>query len=194
MLTTSTTIEFLGLAQAGFAATKSCYSLVFKMDIPDEYLREIGRILVCWNGLEHMLDAALIAALSGKNQDPDGRASAVFAHMAVDQKLNALESMLRLIDKSSNGLGDVFKSAIYQHIKQCQEKRNAIVHHFWTGHNGIVHRSTIRAKGKLNVVSAKVSVQELVDVSDFISKARMELQKFCLEQLIPAMASQQQGQ
>ena len=79
------------------------------MDMPDEYLTEIGRIVVCWNSLEHMLDAALIVALSGKPQDPDGRASAIFAHMAIEQKINALESMLRLIDKTPGGMGDIFQ-------------------------------------------------------------------------------------
>jgi len=61
-----------------------------QMDMPDEYLTEIGRIIVCWNSLEYMLDAALIVALSGKNQDPDGRASAIFAHMAIDKKSTPL--------------------------------------------------------------------------------------------------------
>ncbi|MEO7030362.1 MAG: hypothetical protein ABI147_13275 [Acidobacteriaceae bacterium] len=165
-----------------------------QMEVPDEYLREIGRILVCWNSLEHMLDAALIVALSGKNQDPDGRASAIFAHMAIDQKINALESMLRLIDKTPNGMGDIFKDTVRPILKQCKEKRNGIVHHFWTGHNGIVHKSNIQARGKLKVVSAKVPIQELVEVSELISRGRTALQDFCLERFMPAMAAPQQGQ
>jgi hypothetical protein len=160
-----------------------------QMDMPDEYLTEIGRIIVCWNSLEHMLDAALIVALSGKNQDPDGRASAIFAHMAIDQKINALESMLRLIDKTpSGGLGDIFKGTVKPLLIESKDKRNAIIHHFWTGHNGIVHRSNINAKkGKLKVVSAKVPIQELVEVSELISRGRAGLQEFCIERLIPAM-------
>ena len=163
------------------------------MDMPDEYLTEIGRIVVCWNSLEHMLNAALIVALSGKPQDPDGIASAIFAHMAIDQKLNALESMLRLIDKNPGGLGDIFKDTVRPLLQQSKDKRNEIIHHFWIGHNGIVHRSNIQARGKLKVVSAKVPIQELFDVSELISNGRTELQKFCIERLIPAMGTPQQG-
>ena len=165
-----------------------------QMEVPDEYLREIGRFIVCWNSLEHMIEAALIIALSGKTQDPDGRATAVFAHMAVDQKLNALEAMLRLIDKKPDGLGDIFKDTVRPLLEQSKDKRNGIIHHFWTGHNGVVHRSTIQARGKLKVVSTKVEIQELVEVSELVSKGRTALQEFCLARLIPAMKTPQQGQ
>ena len=161
------------------------------MDMPDEYLTEIGRVVVCWNSLEHMLDAALIVALSGKPQDPDGRASAIFAHMAIEQKINALESMLRLIDKTPGGMGDIFKDTVRPTLVQSKDNRNAIVHHFWVGHNGIVHRSNIQARGKLKVLSTRVPIQELVKVSELISLGRLELQKFCIERLIPAMGAPQ---
>jgi hypothetical protein len=164
-----------------------------QMEVPEEYLAEIGRVLVCWNSLEHLLDAALILALSGKPQDPDGRASAIFAHMAIDQKINALESMLRLIDKTTGGLGDIFKDTVRPLLNQSKDKRNAIAHHLWTGHNGIVRRSNLQARGKLKVVSSEVSIQELIEVSELISSARTELQKFCLALLIPAMDPPQQG-
>jgi hypothetical protein len=158
-----------------------------QMDMPDEYLKEIGRILVCWNSLEHLLDAALIAALSGKPQDSDGRASAILAQMGVDQKISALEAILRLIDKNPNGLGNVFRDNIKPTLAQSKEKRNAVAHHLWMGHNGIVHRSNVTSKGKLKVVLATVPIQELVEVSELISRGRLELQKFCIERLIPAM-------
>jgi hypothetical protein len=164
-----------------------------QMHMPDEYLKEIGRIVVCWNSLERMLDAALIVALSGKNQDPDGRASAILAHMAFPQRINALESMLRLIDKTPNGMVDIFNDTVRPLLNQSQEKRNGIVHHFWTGHNGVVHRSNVQARGKLKFVLAKVSIEELIEVSELISSGRTALQKFCLARLIPVMSSYGKG-
>ncbi len=92
-----------------------------QMEVPDEYLMEIGRIIVCWNSLEKLLDSALIVALSGHTQDPNGKATAIFAHMAVDQKINAFEAMLRLIDKTAGGLGDVFKETIRPGLIQSKE-------------------------------------------------------------------------
>jgi len=154
------------------------------MDVPDEYLREIGLVIVLWSRLEHMLNASLILAMTGQYQDPDGRASAVFAHMAIEQKLNALESMLRLIDR---GLGEQFSRNILPQISQAKKARNAFVHHLWTGHDGSVHRSNIKARGKIEVEHEEISLKKLIKTAETISKVRDELQTFCLSKITPHM-------
>jgi hypothetical protein len=163
------------------------------MDVPDEYLREIGLVVVYFNSLEFLLHSALVLELLGK-PDSDGRANAIFAEMGFDQKLIAFESMLRISDKTPRSAKHPFK-AVRTLLGEAKDKRNIVAHHMWTGNNGIVHKSDVQLrKGALKLVLDKVSLEELAEMAQFISEARTALQKFCMERYFPASDVPQQGQ
>lgn len=163
------------------------------MEVPDEYLREIGLVVVCFNSLEFLLHSALVLELLGK-PDGDGRANAIFAEMGFDQKLNALEAMLRIKDKTPDKTHHSFR-AVKSLLEQSSVKRNIVSHHMWVANNGIVHKSDVQLrKGALKFVSDKVSIEDLAAMALFISDARTALQTFCLERFFPVRDAPQQGQ
>lgn len=140
--------------------------------LPDEYLREIGQIAVAWNGLENSLLNALVFALLDRPVLPNERALAVFAHIAFPQKLDALESMLRLLDEK---LTTIYCEKVKSQLKQAQEKRNTVLHQVWFAREDGVKRRTLKARGKLEQQTIPVNLQELVDISSFIRKAGVDL-------------------
>lgn len=162
------------------------------MEVPDEYLREIGRVGVCFSSLEFLLHSALVLALLG-GVDTDGRANAIVAEMGFDQKLNALESLLRLADKTPIKAKHPFR-ATRTLLEQSRDKRNVVAHHMWTGYNGVVHKSDVQLrKGTLKLVLDRVSLEELAEMAIFISKARTALQKFCISRFFPVSDAPQEG-
>jgi len=156
------------------------------MDVPDEYLREIGLVVVCFNSLEFLLHSALILALlCDGDLDSNGRANSVVAAMGFDQKLNALESILRLADKTPPETKHPFR-AVRTLLEQAGVKRNIVSHHMWSAAGGNVHKSDVQVrKGMLNLVLDPVPLEELAAVALFISDARDALRKFCMARFFP---------
>jgi len=157
--------------------------------VPDEYLREIGRTAVYWNNLESLLHHALILALLG-DFSSDGRAVAVFAHMAFPQKLDALSSMLRIIDEN---LANIYREQVQPLLKGSQEKRNAVIHQMWFTQPDGVKRFDIKARGKLKYTIRPVTAQEVLEVSKYIAKAHSALLELIIIPLAPK-STPQQGQ
>jgi len=116
--------------------------------IPDEYLREIGRIAVSWNYLEGLLHHTLIQALLS-DFSTDGRALAVFAHMAFPQKLDSLSSMLRITYGEDGDTFTSYREHVQPLLRQSQEKRNAMLHQTWYTQSGIVRRFDVKSRGSL---------------------------------------------
>jgi len=139
--------------------------------IPDEYLREIGQIAVSWNRLESVLQDCLVFALMDSYLS-DGRATAVFVHMAFPQKLDALGSMLRILDEN---LATLYREQVQGLLKQAQEKRNSILHQRWFSYKDGVKRYEIKARGELKQTVFPVSLEELRDISDFIEDAYLKM-------------------
>jgi hypothetical protein len=142
--------------------------------VPDEYLREIGRVAAYWNELESLMHHTLVLALLG-DFAKDGRAISVFVHMAFNQKLDALSSMLRIIDDGKEALAAVYRDEVQPLLKQAQEKRNAVLHQSLLVQDGVVQKFNIKARGVLKITLFPITVQELEGVSEFIRGARGKL-------------------
>jgi sulfur transfer complex TusBCD TusB component (DsrH family) len=140
-------------------------------ELPDEYLREIGRIVVAWNRLDSALTHALVFALI-EDVSTYKRAVAVFAHMSFPQKLDSLAAMLRIIGAE---FADLYLNDVQGLLKQAQEKRNTALHQYWYVEEGEVIRGDIKARGSLKVTSQKVTLQDLRDIVRFIDDAYASL-------------------
>jgi hypothetical protein len=140
-------------------------------ELPADYLYEIGRIVVGWNKLESLILHTSVIALLGEFSK-DGRALAVLTHMAFPQRLDALSSMLRIIDEN---LAEVYIQQVQGLLRQSQDKRNAALHQEWIAEEDGVKRLNIKARGALKLTLHPVSIQELIDVSQFIDEAHTQL-------------------
>jgi hypothetical protein len=161
-------------------------------DLPDEYLREIGRVVVSWNRIENLLHHTLVLALQD-NFAQDARVIAVFAHMAFPQKLDTLRAML-LISQSSTGQVFIdYQEKIQPLLKTCQEKRNNILHQSWSVDNGIVQRFDIKARGVFKATRLDVSLADLADTTALMVEAQQLMFALVSMPLVPK-SDPQEGQ
>lgn len=161
-------------------------------DLPDEYLREIGRIAVSWNRLESLLVHTLVVALQDKFAE-DARVITVFAHMAFPQKLDTLRAML-LISQSSTGQVFIdYQEKIQPLLKTCQEKRNNILHQSWSVDNGTVQRFDMKARGVFKATRLGVSLEELMETTSLMVETHRSMFQLVTVPLAPK-ADPQQGQ
>jgi hypothetical protein len=140
-------------------------------DIPDEYMLEIGRIVVNWNKLESLVLHVSVITLLG-DFSKDGRALAVLTHMAFPQRLHALEAMLRIYDED---LAKTYCEKVKGLLTQSADKRNALLHQPWFSQDDGVKRLHIAARGTLKFNLLSVGIQELVDTAKFIEEAHSQL-------------------
>jgi hypothetical protein len=138
------------------------------VELPDEYLLELGRIVVGWNRLESLLLHTLVSALI-EDSSTYNRALAVFTHMAFPQKLDALSAMLRTIEPE---FYDLYHDEVQGMLKQAQESRNTALHQFWyNSQDGDVKRANVKARGKLQVTHQPVSPDDLKKVVRSLEEA-----------------------
>jgi hypothetical protein len=140
-------------------------------ELPYDYLHQIGRIVVSWNRLESLIVHTSIIALIG-DFSGDGRALAVFTHMAFPQMLNALEAMLRIIDED---IAKVYCQQVRDPLEKSQSKRNASLHQAWFFEEDGVKRLNIQARKALKITLSLVSIQDLIDSVQFIDETHVEL-------------------
>jgi hypothetical protein len=161
-------------------------------DLPDEYLREIGKVVVSWNRIESLLHHTLVLALQD-NFAQDARVVAVFTHMAFPQKLDTLKAML-LISQSSKGQIFIdYQEKIQPLLKSCQEKRNNILHQSWSVDNGIVQRFDIKARGIFKATRLDVSLADLTDTTSLMAETHQSMFTLLTIPLAPK-ADPQEGQ
>ena len=131
-------------------------------DLPDEYLCEIGKVVVSWNRIEDLLRHTLVLAL----QDTfarNARVAAVFAHMAFPQKSDTLRAMLLISQTATGQIFLDYQEKVAPLLKSCQEKRNNIRHQSWSVDNGTVQRFDIKARGVFKVTRQDVPLADLTD-------------------------------
>lgn len=138
-------------------------------DLPDEYLREIGRIAVTWNRLENLIQHTLVLALQDHFAE-DARVLTVFAHMAFPQKLDTLKAMLLISQSATGKVFTDYQDKIQPLLKTCQEKRNNILHQSWSVHEGTVQRFDLKARGVFKATRLDVSIDELIETTALMVK------------------------
>jgi len=182
----------------------------FELELDDEYLISIGKITVnfatleqiisffIWNLIEFdgvcaslLTDATsssqerpwieyLMSTRSGLEKAPGKKlGQIVTAELSFRQKINLLSSICR--DKLNNPTELAELDLVLTRIAQAEQKRNTVVHSFWTGHaeNATVARikaiAKRRSKGlKLEIKS--MSVKDLEDVANYIANVAYDIQ------------------
>jgi hypothetical protein len=161
-----------------------------KFDLPDDYLQEIGKIAVSWNDLENLLHHTLVLALLDDFAQ-DGRAIAAFAHIAFPQKLDTLKTMLQMGNTSGGKVFSDYCEQIQPLLKNCQEKRNAILHQSWSVQDGTVKRLDIKARGVLRLTLSDVTLDELKGITALIIRTHQSMFELIAMPLSPKSAPQQ---
>ncbi|MGC1362764.1 MAG: hypothetical protein WA826_16445 [Silvibacterium sp.] len=140
-------------------------------DIPDEFLTEIGRVIVRWNKLEGLMEFSLIELL-GKSIT-EGRSLVVFTHMSFPQKMDVMGALIvECLTDPAYGWLCKYKTDVEPLLREAQKKRNTIAHSKWgIDDDGVTGKSNISARGALKMVSSQAFIPEIEDVSASIVKA-----------------------
>ncbi|MGI8771714.1 MAG: hypothetical protein ACR2JE_09775 [Acidobacteriaceae bacterium] len=160
--------------------------------IPDEYLKAIGRVTVEWNQLESILDLCLIRLLGKDLTDP--RSHIVFTHMAYPQKMNALKALIGQVEIPAGSSLGRYSDEVQPLLKAASEERNKIMHSKWGMEKGQVYRSTLQAKGALKVSHVYVPVDDVIAACDHIIAGGEALFSAVVGQLLDDSSSPQHGQ
>jgi hypothetical protein len=150
------------------------------INLPEEYLKAIGLVIVRWNQLEIGLDISLMQLL-GMDWRKD-LSHVVFVHMAFPQRVNVFSAAVETLTKSDNTSERLKKSkAIASELQRLNDTRNSVVHNKWLALNNEVTQLNITARGKLKFASKQVDISELEKISSDISAVAEELRTFCAE-------------
>ncbi len=145
-----------------------------QIEIPDEFLKAIGMVVVRWNHLELIINLFLIH-LMGK-EIYENRSHIVFAHMAFPQKLDVLGALAEEAIKTPrySNLAK-YKETVLPLLKQAQVGRNFAIHSIWGIRDGKVMRASISARGSFKFVWVVGTLEEIEKASQSIEDARREL-------------------
>lgn len=143
-------------------------------EIPDDYLREIGQVVVSFNHLEGLIQHTLVFALLNKFSN-DGRALSVFAAIGFTAKLNSLSLLLQIIEGDKKGLHLTYKRRLEKDLERCSSKRNGVLHHVWYAQSNSVTSVGVQARASLTISVKKVTLQELKEISSFINSVHGRL-------------------
>ena len=182
----------------------------FELELDDEYLISIGKITVnfatleqiisffIWNLIEFdgvcaslLTDATsssqerpwieyLMSTRSGLEKAPGKKlGQIVTAELSFRQKINLLSSICR--DKLNNPTELAELDLVLTRVAQAEQKRNTVVHSFWTGHaeNATVARIKATAKRRskgLKLEIKSMSVKDLEDVANYIANVAYDIQ------------------
>lgn len=158
------------------------------LDIPDEYLRAIGRIAVEWNRIEGLIEQ-LITRLLGREW-ADERCLIVLTHMPMNLRLDALRSLLDLEAKrmQSTLYLQEFRTRVLPRLTDLQKRRNAMIHHRWYSKEGVVQKGNLTAHGSLHLTNRVVTLQEVESVHAEIFALANALFLLLNGQEIPSMS------
>ena len=150
--------------------------------LPDDYLRELGRIAALWAGLESFLNIC-IGTLSGFNDLSDPTAFILVTHGSFPQRLDILSALCEHLVNSFPKLKD-YKTVVAR-LRQAQKLRNDFMHYgMHQDDSGDVVMTKGTARGTLKVRLEKVTVADLRRVSMAIHEAELELYKLVLGKTI----------
>lgn len=148
-------------------------------DMPPEYLKAIGDVVVRWNHLEQLLNNILGGLLA--NDPNDIRAKIVFAHMAFPQKLDIMASIAEeYLKNPANSFLEMYKPAMPL-LRQAQVDRNLVIHSMWGFFDGQVMRSLMTARGRFKFTWQPASIKEIQKASKSIDAARGSLRELLPE-------------
>ncbi len=112
----------------------------------------------------------------------------ITAELSFRQKTNLLSSICR--DKLNNPTDLAELDQILTRVVQAEQKRNTVIHSFWTGHTGHPGVARVKATAKrrskgLKLEVEHISVKDLEDVATFIVDVAYEVQTLIIRFYIP---------
>ena len=135
--------------------------MLTRMPVPDDFLREIGRVTVEWNRLETAIDVAIAMLLGQPWYDP--KAAALLSTFNNSQRLKTLETLSAMhCDAAGNPEFHVtFKTQTMPRLNKALTERNRLTHSRWSIHDDDVIKSRVTAHGAFKVDSTVVTMAEL---------------------------------
>jgi hypothetical protein len=134
-----------------------------------KHLQAIGAVVAYWSLLERIVEECL---LNAARLDDDANAQALTAHMSIEQRLDALLSLVEasaIAAPLKNGLQQIDTSIRVgpQNKPSLKTERNEIVHSYWTAASkrGGALATTVRARGKLKLSITKKTPTEIEAVA-----------------------------
>lgn len=142
--------------------------------LPDEFLREVGRLSVLWTGLDDQLNTC-IGKLAGFNDLLDMRPFILVKHSSFQQKLDVLSSLCEHLLAKYPWLQS-YKNVVSQ-IKSAQTLRNRFVHNalVQSEDGKSVEIAVGSARGKLKTSVERVTNDEIKNASVAIVNAKSSL-------------------
>jgi hypothetical protein len=146
------------------------------MELPEEYLQEIGRVIVKWNFLEQTVNMFIVHLLG--RDSIELRSHMVFAHMSFPQRLDLLGALVEMEEKTSK-IPDLKKKKVEAVglLRQAQTGRNSIIHSAWNTKDGKVMKASLSARGSVKFSWEETTVEDIKRVQTCIEKAFKSLGK-----------------
>ncbi|MFZ2955433.1 MAG: hypothetical protein WA705_00855 [Candidatus Ozemobacteraceae bacterium] len=148
--------------------------------IPENFLKDIGRVAVLWGGLEGFLGLC-IGKLSGFNDLGDPIPFILTAHSSFQQKIDILETLCEQLAPRFDDLMDY--KEVTKKIRAVQCKRNEFMHQgfYFDPETGLVEMAKGTARGSLKTSISQRSFAEIRKVAMEIHEAHLALYKLVLK-------------
>lgn len=143
-------------------------------EIPPEFLKAIGDVVVRWNRMEIEVNTLLIHWL-GKDIR-ENRSHVIFTHMSFPQKLDVMGALVEeLTQEKKYSYLKACKTRFIPLLKKAQIGRNMVIHSMWGTLNGNVMRASITARGSLKLSWSVASLDEINEVKRIIEQVDEDL-------------------
>jgi len=150
--------------------------------LPDDYLKEIGRVAALWASLESFLNLC-IAKLAGFNDLNDPTWFILVTHSSFPQRLDILSALCEHLANSHPTLKD--HKAVVERLRHAAKLRNDFMHHgMHQEESGDVVMTKGTARGRLKLRVEKIAIADLRRASMAIHEAELQLYKLVLRKNI----------
>jgi len=152
--------------------------------LPDDYLRELGRVAAVWASLESFVNIC-IGKLAGFNNPNDPRPFVLVTHSSFPQRVDMLGTLCEQLVGEFPDLQD-YKNVLGL-LRSAQTARNRFMHHGMAldQGTGTVEMATGSARGTLKVVVENIDLADVRRAAMTIHEAMLALYKLVLRQTIP---------
>jgi hypothetical protein len=162
-------IRFRTSSGLGFFSLSESFVMVSIIDeIPDDYLKSIGKITVSWSYLEWCIDFLIWALI--EITDSPSKGISITAHLNFTVKYNMAMSLaeIYLADTSNKEKHDLIRESLKE-ADRLRVQRNKICHTAWFSKEDKIFSYNFSARAKLKSDVVSVSIEELNSFSDEVN-------------------------
>jgi hypothetical protein len=151
-------------------------------NLPDDYLKEIGRVAVEWSRLEAAVEVAIWTLLFSRETErpawfDEEIGRAVTTNIAVLLRIDMLVTIARVRIAAAPQYFEPL-TAIAARVRTAYPKRNRIIHAIWEAVPRGAFRQTYRARGTLVASFEVISLAEIGATASEIATLTNDLQAF----------------